>query len=216
MKSCNEMVNSLLERRQQYETEKKRRRKQAVCIITPLCCVCVVVLLGFGVWRMGMFENLPINAEEDIYKYENEETYEDFEKDIAEVESESYITAVLEEGDVWIYYVGEKGIARKREHLPLSPKDVFKSWKEKNGIGEDVKFIGVNIEDNSKTEKVEENGMTLYRHTMGDYFIYNLTISKEIENYYGKTDSALLLESLKQTMTEWSTTKYNEYNLILE
>lgn len=65
MKNCNEMVNSLLERREQYETEKRNRRKMLTRTITPLCCMCLVALLGFGAWRGGMFEYQPMQTAED-------------------------------------------------------------------------------------------------------------------------------------------------------
>ncbi len=65
MKNCNEMVNSLLERREQYETEKKNRRKMLTRTITPLCCMCLVALLGFGAWQSGLLEKQPMQTAED-------------------------------------------------------------------------------------------------------------------------------------------------------
>lgn len=55
MKTCDEMVNSLLERRAQYAAEQKRKRKVLTRIVTSMCCVCLVTLLGFGMWQGGMF-----------------------------------------------------------------------------------------------------------------------------------------------------------------
>lgn len=55
MKNCDEMVNSLLERREQYIIEQKRKRKIITRTVTPICCVCIVALLGFGMWHGGMF-----------------------------------------------------------------------------------------------------------------------------------------------------------------
>ncbi len=65
MKNCNEMVNSLLERREQYETEKKNRRKMLTRTITPLCCMCLVALFGFGAWQNGLLEKQPMQTAED-------------------------------------------------------------------------------------------------------------------------------------------------------
>lgn len=59
MKSCDEMVNSLLERREQYIVRQKRKRTVIVCAAVSMCCVCLVALLGFGVWQNGMFEKTP-------------------------------------------------------------------------------------------------------------------------------------------------------------
>lgn len=118
----------------------------------------------------------------------------------------------MEQDDVWIYYVDGDEINRERQYLPMDPEDIINAWKEKNGIGDDVEFIRVKIDSNSKT--TEKNGMV--EHQIGNYFVYNLTISKSIENYYDTIDKELLLDSLKQTMTGYSNIEYDEYNLILE
>lgn len=59
MKSSEEMVNSLLERRDKYAAEKKKKRTIITRTVTSMCCVCLVVLLGFGMWQGGMFDTTP-------------------------------------------------------------------------------------------------------------------------------------------------------------
>lgn len=59
MKNCDEMVNSLLERREQYISEQKRKRKVITSTATSMCCVCLVALLGFGMQRSGMLRATP-------------------------------------------------------------------------------------------------------------------------------------------------------------
>lgn len=59
MKNCDEMVNSLLERRDQYAIEQKRKRTIITRTVSSMCCVCLVVLLGFGMWQGGMFGTTP-------------------------------------------------------------------------------------------------------------------------------------------------------------
>ena len=54
MKSCDEMVNSLLERREQYAAGQKRKRKVLIHTVTPMCCVCLIALLGFGMRQEGI------------------------------------------------------------------------------------------------------------------------------------------------------------------
>lgn len=51
MKNCDEMVNDLLVRREQYLAERKHRRRVAARAAASACCVCLVGLLGFLVWR---------------------------------------------------------------------------------------------------------------------------------------------------------------------
>ena len=118
----------------------------------------------------------------------------------------------LEQDNVWIYYIDGNEIVREQQYLPMEPESIFNAWKEKNGIGDDVEFIRVNIDSNGKT--TEKDGMV--EHQIGNYFVCNLTISKSIENYYDTIDKELLLDSLEQTMTGYSNIEYDEYNLILE
>lgn len=54
MKNCNEMVSSLLERREQYEAEQKRKRKLIMTTAIPLGCLCLIAVLGVGVWQSGI------------------------------------------------------------------------------------------------------------------------------------------------------------------
>lgn len=59
MKNCDEMVNSLLERRDRYAAEQKRKRAIITRTVTSMCCVCLVALLGFGMWQSGMLDTTP-------------------------------------------------------------------------------------------------------------------------------------------------------------
>lgn len=118
--------------------------------------------------------------------------------------------------NVWIYYVDGNEINREQEYLQLSPNEIFNVWKEKNGIGEEVELIKVNIDSNGKTTVSENDSSGVAMKEIGDYFIFNITISKNIENYYDQVERELLLESLKQTMTGYSIIEYDEYNLILQ
>ncbi len=51
MKTCEEMVNSLLRRAEQYETQKRRERKRIACIAAPVFCVCLLAFAGLGIFR---------------------------------------------------------------------------------------------------------------------------------------------------------------------
>lgn len=68
MKNYNEIANSVFERRDKYETEKRNRRRFIAKTVTPICCICLVALLGVGVWQGGLFEDssTPI-ANDSIY-----------------------------------------------------------------------------------------------------------------------------------------------------
>ena len=55
MKSSDEMVNSLMERKNAYEAEQNRKRRAIVRIATPVGCLCLTLLLGLGLWKGGVF-----------------------------------------------------------------------------------------------------------------------------------------------------------------
>ncbi len=114
-----------------------------------------------------------------------------------------------------IYYVANGSMKQKTIVTAASPENLFAVWKAENHIGQDVKFISVDIADNSKTEISEIHGSEVAIHTMGDYFIYTLTISKDIEKYYDTLGKELLLASLEKTMTEAYDPIPDEYHLIL-
>lgn len=132
----------------------------------------------------------------------------------SDVSTEELI-AVLED-NVTVYYVAENGIESEEIFLPCTPKDVFSAWKAKNGIGDEVELIKTEIKDNSVTESSGEDGSQVITHTVGDYFILNITVSKNLENYYPSRGEDLLAESLKKTMTGYNGIEFDEYYLYLE
>ena len=62
MKTCDEMVNSLLERRAQYVSAQKKKKKVLVSIIASFCVVAVV---GVAVWKMPSVTEQPPVAPDD-------------------------------------------------------------------------------------------------------------------------------------------------------
>lgn len=130
--------------------------------------------------------------------------------------SSTAITTAILKDNVTVYYVTENGIESEEIFLPCTPKDVFSAWKTKNGIGDEVELIKTEIKDNSVTESSEENGSQVITHTIGDYFILNITVSKNLESYYASQGEELLCESLKKTMTGYNGIEFDEYHLYLE
>lgn len=59
MKKCDEIVNSLLERRERYNAEQKKKKAIITRTVTSICCVCFVAFLGFGMWQGGMLNTTP-------------------------------------------------------------------------------------------------------------------------------------------------------------
>ena len=85
-----------------------------------------------------------------------------------------------------------------------------------NNIGDEVKLLSVKIESNGITEESVIDGRGVATYHVGTDLTLNLTITKNIENYYSRTSKSLLLGSLERTMYQSSEIKYGELNLILE
>lgn len=94
--------------------------------------------------------------------------------------------------------------------LPSNPYAIFDYWKKKNNIGDDVKLIKCSITDNSKEEITESNAT----YTPATKRIVEITVSKDIENYYDKSKT-LLLHTLEETFKS-SFNFCDEYQLIIK
>ena len=122
----------------------------------------------------------------------------------------------IETDMVTIHYVDGNAVITTQSELPLTAEDVFNAWKKANGIGDEVQLLSCKIDDNSTTTTHGSGADAVVEHKVGDYFILNLTVSSEIESYYGEIPEELLLSSLEQTMTGYSNIDFDEYHLILE
>lgn len=94
--------------------------------------------------------------------------------------------------------------------LPSDPYAIFDYWKKKNNIGDDVKLIKCSITDNSKEEITESTAA----YTPATKRIVEITVSKDIENYYDKSKT-LLLHTLEETFKS-SFNFCDEYQLIIK
>lgn len=59
MKRCEEMVESLNKRREQYWIQQRKKRTYAIRAGASLCCVCLTALIGIGLWRNGVLQRTP-------------------------------------------------------------------------------------------------------------------------------------------------------------
>lgn len=123
--------------------------------------------------------------------------------------------SALEQITLNVYYIREGKLEQKTVTADASPEIVFDLWKQENHIGGEVRFISAKIDDNGTVEYSELDGMETATYTVGDYFIYTLTVSKELEQYYDSIGKELLLESLKKTMTGMYEMEFDEYHFVL-
>lgn len=94
--------------------------------------------------------------------------------------------------------------------LSSDPYAIFDYWKKENNIGDDVKLIKCSITDNSKEEITESTAA----YTPATKRIVEITVSKDIENYYDKSKT-LLLHTLEETFKS-SFNFCDEYQLIIK
>ncbi len=65
MKNFNEMANDVFRRIGEHETLQRNRRKVMKKAIIPICCFCLVALLGLGLWQGDFSSNTkPIKLED--------------------------------------------------------------------------------------------------------------------------------------------------------
>lgn len=62
MKNCNEMVNSLLERREEYLKDKRMKRRALFGTAIPALGLCIAIL-GFGIWNGGTLGSKPSDVD---------------------------------------------------------------------------------------------------------------------------------------------------------
>lgn len=150
MKNSDEMVNSLFERRKQYEKEKKQKRKMLACMFTTICFVCLVA--GIGVFQSGILEKNHRNADSKIIinKMEGMPSYR------IDMELKKSDLVEMNKAELNEYY----GI----NIFPIVPKDlkewnqVYGIYKQNDGIGNvywDQTVLNYSNEDVSRLVNLE-------------------------------------------------------------
>ena len=182
------------------ETVPEKSRKTKLIRIGLYAAACAALMIGAGAW-------LRSNS-----ALEHNESEPGRESNINNNENDSDTAIDLEYDDISIYYVKDSEIKSETEYLPCSPKDIFEVWKDKNGIGDEVKLINVKIENNG-TEKVDS---LIASYTPGDSFIYNITVTASLKDYFDTLPREELEKSLELTLTSYGDMGYDEFNIIYE
>lgn len=204
MKNCDEMVNSLLERREQYVAEQKRKRRIITRTATSMCCVCLVALLGVGIWQSGMFGTTPpVQSMEDALYPGIKDNFDESKGEspdnpaannkivinsIEGVSADKMNINLLETDfveltrDEMIAYYGV-------DYVPTVPEDITAWEDERSGIykrnggsGEvywDADILNYSNEDFTRTVHLEvDNG----NNVLPDYFFFKGTEEKSVIN----------------------------------
>ena len=69
MKSSNEMICDLYERREQYQKERKDKQAKRMKVLMPVGCACILALIGVGVWKSGLITDRtnPVQRTDDAH-----------------------------------------------------------------------------------------------------------------------------------------------------
>ena len=109
---------------------------------------------------------------------------------------------IVTEETLWVYYVDNGELCSEPCTVRWLVMDVFEAWKDWNGIGEEVLLL-----DYEPWSEVTEQGEAMSMHVI---------VSKTLESYYDPMGEALLLESLKQTLSQYFGPHFTEYHFTLE
>lgn len=66
MKTYVEIIENIIRRTNEYQATQKKKRRIIISTATSFCCICLVVLMGFGIWNSGILSNTA-NDEEIAY-----------------------------------------------------------------------------------------------------------------------------------------------------
>lgn len=118
----------------------------------------------------------------------------------------------LEHDNINVYYVNNNELLAVSEYLPCSPEEVFKAWKKANNIGNEVELIKVEIKSNG----TESSDSFTVNYTVGDSFVMEIIVTKNLKNYYSVIPEDKLLESLQLTLTGYHNIHFDEYYIKFE
>lgn len=203
MKNCDEMINSLLERREQYIVKQKRKRKMLTRAVTVMCCVCLVTLLGLGIWQGDRLNSLPAHTTGDAIYPDIKNTFNeskgepvntpDANNKIVVGQIDTLSSAENFIGLFWNDFV-EMNKAELNEYyginvFPTVPDDI-KEWEEqrfgiyrRNGGTGEVYWDGIGSnyanEDSSRTVNIKMKKGSL---PLCDYDLFEATEEKSVIN----------------------------------
>lgn len=198
-----ELIGDIDEEKVRAAESAPTKKRKARLVMTGLSvAACAGIIIGAVVWS-GRSDNTALKHNESSTENESNTNYNENDSD----------TAIdLEYDDISIYYIKDGELKSETEYLPCSPKDIFEVWKKKNGIGDDVALINVKIENNG-TEKVDS---LIASYTVGDRFIYNLTVTANLKDYFDTLPKEKLEKSLELTLTSYNDMEFDEFNIIYE
>ncbi len=204
------------------ETESRGRRAlPRLRRLEAVAASLVLVAIGVGIalaWREGQIHyDEPVgNPELGNSEYATRVDPNGYVVDPGFIDSAEGWELVIENGPVWIHYVTAEGkTERVKVELPYAPQNIFAVWREKNGLGEDVKLISTRVNSNGVEETYEFEGEGVVSYRPGDRFSLTVTV-EGLEPYLTDENRSALLEALKQTMSGYQGREFEAVEVVLE
>ncbi len=223
--SIGSIDDELIERAKQP----KKPHKRLFLIIGSLAACSVILCMGLFLWRSRQNNTEPAITSSSVYetggavKSENlSSVFSGSGEESGVVTSgesphtEASIETAPEETELEIYYTANKRLEHKTTKTAAVTAKVFELWKSENHIGKEVKLISADLSySDSGTSVYEYSGVKVAAHQTSGTTVYTLKVTKNIENYCDASDSGLLFEALRKTMTGMSDIPPDDYELVL-
>ena len=146
MKTCDEMVNSLLERREQYAMTQKKKKRVLVSTVTS---VCVVAMVGVAVWKMpSVTEQPPLVSQDTNAPQVSTDATQNTQPTNTSKPTYHILWADSHDNDAegWTTYQGRECCFCLYEVLKDHPADKI-AIRVEGGISEDFLYNGKTIEE---------------------------------------------------------------------
>ncbi len=118
----------------------------------------------------------------------------------------------IEIREVHLYFDDLGKISEELEYIKLSDTSALEDWKEKNNIEDDTEYLRIKMYQNKdeQTAVLESKVIVNHSHEVCSINTENLT-DESVEGILKLSDSKLLLQTLKKTVTEYIKLKNQDY-----
>lgn len=177
MKTCDEMVNSLLERREKYNAEQKRKKKFLVHAAVSLGCVCACALVGFGFLIGRPIEQRPPQSESNTSQHaEATVTYQEQPSEM-EGTTANYAANSNDDTQKRLFEINEVTGMQQCCPMDLSPYN-----KEMLSLEKVTEYLDVNIPQ-AVSKCAEKAGLVYFRDS--EFDVYTLDDGKIVWDMMG-------------------------------
>ncbi len=158
MKNYNEMANDVLRRIGEHENNQRNRRKNMKKVILPICCFCLVAILGIGLWQGDYFSKTPPTQLEDSTII-GEKDYAESQTNNQSSEDREFIGMIKYGGENYVQCSTTTKIYTPDKHLGEA-RDFEGTFHLKDGVGglynvkEDPNVLMVELKNGEYTEYV--------------------------------------------------------------